>query len=39
MPLSVLNMDKHNSNFKRPSILIGEDEISFSTTNMPISSF
>lgn len=39
MSLSVLIIEKHNSKFKSPSILISEDEISFSTTSMPISNF
>lgn len=39
MPLPVLVIEKHDSNFKRPSILISEDEISFSTTSMPTSNF
>lgn len=39
MPLSVLIIEKHNSNFKRPSIPISEDEISFSTSSMPTSDF
>lgn len=39
MPLSVLITEKRNSNFKRPSILISEDEISFSMTSMLTSNF
>lgn len=37
MPLSVLIIEKHNSNFKRPNILVRKDEISFSTISMPTS--
>lgn len=29
MPVSVLIVEEHNTNFKKPSILISEDEISF----------
>lgn len=39
MPLTVLIIEKRNSNFKRPGILISEDEISFTMTSMLPSNF
>lgn len=39
MPLCVLIIEKLNSNFKRPSILISEGETSFSIRDMPKANF
>lgn len=39
MLLSVLIIEKYDSNCKRPSTLIIEDKMSFSTTGMPTSNF